>query len=195
MDRRIPFNEPFIVGKERHYIARAVSLGNIADDEHFTEACCRLVEKRFGVHKVLMTPSCTAALEMAAMLRGLEPDNEVILSSFTFVSTANAFVRLGAKPVFVDIRPDALNLDEDMIEAAVTSRTCVICLVHDAGTGCEMDPIMDIARRHQLRAVEDTAHRGRGLGSIGHLRISFRENKLFMCGEGGAPATGKDSCR
>ncbi len=193
MKIRIPFNKPFIAGKELYYIARAVTLGNIAGDGYFTKGCCRLLEERFGIHKVLMTPSCTAALELAAMLCGLEPEDEVILPSFTFVSTANAFVRLGARPVFVDIRPDTLNLDEELVAAAVTSRTRVICPVHYAGIGCEMDPIMELARRHRLRVVEDAAqgvnasYRGRSLGSIGQLgTYSFHETKNFICGEGGA---------
>src|SRR6516164_1091580 len=126
MQPRIPFNKPFIVGKELYYIARAVTLGNIGGDGYFTQNCCRLLEERFGIHRVLLTPSCTAALEMAALLCGLEPGDEVILPSFTFVSTASAVVRLGAKPVFVDVRPDTLNLDDSRVEDAITPRTKAI---------------------------------------------------------------------
>lgn len=193
MQDRIPFNRPFIAGKELYYVAQAVTLGNIAGDGHFTKGCCRLLEERFGIHKVLMTPSCTAALEMAAMLCDLEPGDEVIMPSFTFVSTANAFARLGARPVFVDIRPDTLNLDERRVAEAVTPRTRAICPVHYAGIGCEMEPLMAIAREYDLRVVEDAAqgvnafYQGRPLGSIGQLgTYSFHETKNFICGEGGA---------
>src|SRR5215831_17919547 len=157
MATHIPFNKPFIAGKEMYYIARAVALGNIGGDGHFTQQCCRLLEERFGIHKALMTPSCTAALEMAAMLCGLGPGDEVILPSFTFVSTANAFVRLGAKPVFVDIRPDTLNLSEELIEKAITPRTKAIFPVHYAGVACAMERIMTIATQHNLLVVEDAA--------------------------------------
>src|SRR5438552_577382 len=133
MQQRIPFNKPFIAGKELYYVAQAVTFENIAGDGVFTERCCRLLEERFGIHKVLLTPSCTAALEMAAMLCDLGPGDEVILPSYTFVSTANAFVRVGARPVFVDIRPDTLNLDESLIEAASTPRTRAVFPVHYAG--------------------------------------------------------------
>jgi len=189
----IPFNKPFIAGKELYYIAQAVTMGNIAADGYFTKACCRLLEERFGIKKVLLVPSGTAALELAAMLCDLRPGDEVIMPSYTFVSTASAFVRVGAKPVFVDIRPDTLNLDETKIEAAVTERTRVIVPVHYAGVGCEMDAVMDIARRHNLLVVEDAAqgvhafYKGRALGSIGHLGCySFHETKNYICGEGGA---------
>ncbi|HVC98367.1 MAG TPA: dTDP-4-amino-4,6-dideoxygalactose transaminase, partial [Pirellulales bacterium] len=155
--------------------------------------CSRLLEERFGIHKVLMTPSCTAALEMAAMLCGLGPGDEVIMPSFTFVSTANAVVRLGAKPVFVDIRPDTLNIDDALIEDAITPRTKAIFPVHYAGVGCEMDRIMTIARKHGLLVVEDAAqgvnafYNGRALGSLGDLGCySFHETKNYICGEGGA---------
>jgi dTDP-4-amino-4,6-dideoxygalactose transaminase len=189
----IPFNRPFIAGKELYYIAQAVTYGNIAGDGHFTQACCRLLEERFEIHKVLLTPSCTAALEIAAMLLDLGPGDEVIMPSYTFVSTANAVVRLGARPVFVDIRPDTLNLDERLIEAAITPRTKAIFPVHYAGVGCEMDTIMAIARKHNLKVVEDAAqgvnafYNGRALGSIGHLGCySFHETKNYISGEGGA---------
>jgi dTDP-4-amino-4,6-dideoxygalactose transaminase len=193
MAHRIPFNKPFIAGKELHYIAQAVANGKIASDGHFTKKCARLLEAEFGIPKVLMTPSCTAALEIAAMLCDLRPGDEVILPSYTFVSTANAFVRLGAKPVFVDIRPDTLNIDEELICEAITSRTKAICPVHYAGVGCEMDRIMQIAAQHGLVVVEDAAqavnarYKGRPLGSIGHLAAySFHETKNYVCGEGGA---------
>jgi dTDP-4-amino-4,6-dideoxygalactose transaminase len=193
MQPAIPFNKPFIVGKELYYIAQAVAFGNIAGDGHFTQACSRLLEQTFGIPKVLLTPSCTAALEMAALLLDLGPDDEVILPSFTFVSTANAFVRLGARPVFVDIRPDTLNLDPEAVDRAVTPRTRAIFPVHYAGVGCDMDAILAVARRHGLRVVEDAAqgvnafYKGRALGSIGDLgAYSFHETKNFICGEGGA---------
>lgn len=189
----IPFNKPFIAGKELYYIAQAVTMGNIAADGYFTKACSRLLEERFGIRKVLLVPSGTAALELAAMLCNLQPGDEVIMPSYTFVSTASAFVRVGARPVFVDIRPDTLNIDETKIEAAITERTRVIVPVHYGGVGCEMDRIMDIAGRYNLLVVEDAAqgvnafYKGRALGSIGHLGCySFHETKNYICGEGGA---------
>ncbi|HID22630.1 MAG TPA: dTDP-4-amino-4,6-dideoxygalactose transaminase [Planctomycetaceae bacterium] len=193
METRIPFNKPFIVGKEMYYIAQAVTSGNISGDGTFTKACCRLQEERFSIPKVLLTPSCTAALEMAALLCDLEPGDEVIMPSYTFVSTANAFVRVGARPVFVDIRPDTLNIDDAQIEDAITDRTRVIVPVHYAGVGCEMERIMTIAEKYDLTVVEDAAqgvnafYNGQALGSIGHLGCySFHETKNFICGEGGA---------
>src|SRR5690242_7704971 len=193
MTHRIPFNKPFIGGKELHYMAQAVASGKIASEGHFTQSCARLLEAEFGIPKVLMTPSCTAALEIAAMLCDLRPGDEVILPSYTFVSTANAVARLGARPVFVDIRRDTLNIDEELIEPAITRRTKAIFPVHYAGVSCEMDRIMEIAARHDLVVVEDaaqgvnSAYRGRPLGSIGHLAAySFHETKNYVCGEGGA---------
>jgi dTDP-4-amino-4,6-dideoxygalactose transaminase len=193
MPGHIPFNKPFIAGKELHYIARAVALGNIGGDGEYTQRCCRLLEELFGIHRVLMVPSCTAALEMAAMLCDLEPGDEVILPSFTFVSTANAVVRLGARPVFVDIRPDTLNIDDALIEEAITPRTKAIFPVHYAGVGCAMDRILTVARKYGLRVVEDAAqavnsfYDGRALGSLGDLgTYSFHETKNYICGEGGA---------
>ena len=193
MKPRIPFNKPFIVGKEIDYIVEAVTKGNIGGDGHFTQACSRLLEQRFGIRKVLLTPSCTAALEMIAMLLDLKPDDEVILPSFTFVSTANAFVRLGARPVFVDVRADTLNLDERLVEAAITERTRAIIAVHYAGVACDMDALGEIAARRGIALVEDAAqgvraaYRGRSLGSIGALgAYSFHETKNYICGEGGA---------
>lgn len=189
----VPFNRPFIAGKELYYIAQAVALGNISGDGQFTKRCARILEREFGVHRALMTPSCTASLEMAAMLCGLKEGDEVIMPSFTFVSTANAVVLQRARPVFVDIRSDTLNLDENLIERAITPRTRAIFPVHYAGVSCEMDTILDIARRHKLRVVEDAAqgvnarYRGRGLGSLGDLAAySFHETKNYICGEGGA---------
>ena len=190
---RIPFNKPFIAGKELYYIAQAVTFGNLGGDGLFTRRCAELLQERFGIPKVLLTPSCTAALEMAAQLCEVGPGDEVILPSYTFVSTASAFVRLGAKPVFVDIRPDTLNIDDALIEQAITPRTRAICVVHYAGVSCEMDRIMTIARAYGLRVVEDAAqgvnswYNGRALGSIGDLGCySFHETKNVICGEGGA---------
>jgi dTDP-4-amino-4,6-dideoxygalactose transaminase len=189
----IPFNKPFIVGKELYYIAQAVTYGNIGGDGAFTQRCAQLLEQRFGVHKVLLTPSCTAALEMAAMLCDLKPGDEVIVPSFTFVSTVNAFVRLGATPVFVDIRRDTLNIDDRLVEAAVTPRTRAIFPVHYAGNGCAMDRIMAVAKGYRLRVVEDAAQAvnarfdNQPLGSFGDLgTYSFHETKNYICGEGGA---------
>jgi dTDP-4-amino-4,6-dideoxygalactose transaminase len=189
----IPFNKPFIAGKELYYIAQAVTMGNLGGDGHFTKKCAELMQERFGIKKILMTPSCTASLEMAAQLCDVGPGDEVIMPSYTFVSTASAFVRMGAKPVFVDIRSDTLNIDETLIEDAITERTKAICVVHYAGVSCEMDRIMAIARGHNLKVVEDAAqgvnswYNGRALGSIGDLGCySFHETKNYICGEGGA---------
>lgn len=189
----IPFNKPFVAGKELYYIAQAVTFGNLGGDGTFTANCSRLLEERFDIQKVLLTPSCTAALEMAAILCECGPGDEVILPSFTFVSTASAFVRLGAKPIFVDIRPDTLNIDEALIEKAITPRTKAIVPMHYAGVGCDMEQIMELAERHRCWVVEDAAQavnsfrRGRALGSIGHLgAYSFHETKNYICGEGGA---------
>jgi dTDP-4-amino-4,6-dideoxygalactose transaminase len=189
----IPLHRPYIVGSEARYVSQAIASGSIAGDGPFTRRCARLLEERFGIERVLMTPSCTAALELAATLCGLGPGDEAILPSFTFVSTANAVVRLGARPVFVEVRPDTLNLDESRIEAALTPRTRAIFPVHYAGVSCEMGPIMEIARARGLRVVEDAAqgvhasYRGRALGSIGDLgAYSFHETKHLVCGEGGA---------
>src|SRR5262245_58045067 len=153
MQPGIPFNKPFIAGKELYYIAQAVTLGNIGRDSYFTEKRSRSLEELFLIHKTLMTPSCTAALEIAAMLCDLGPGDEVILPSFTFVSTASAFVRLGAKPVFVDIRPDTLNIDDALIEEAITERTKAIIPVHYAGVACEMDRIQTIAGKYGLKVI------------------------------------------
>ncbi len=193
MRSTIPFNKPFVAGKELFYIAQAVTLGNLAGDGFFTQRCQRILEKKLGVDRVLLTPSCTAALELAAQLCRLQPRDEVIVPSFTFVSTANAFVRLGARPRFVDIRPDTLNLDESQVVRALTLQTRAIFPVHYAGVACEMDALMAVAERHGLLVVEDAAqgvgasYKGRALGSIGHLgAYSFHETKNYICGEGGA---------
>ncbi|MBK9161556.1 MAG: dTDP-4-amino-4,6-dideoxygalactose transaminase [Nitrosomonadales bacterium] len=191
--KRIPFNKPFIIGRELSLIADAVAQGHLSGDGTYTKSCHRWFEEKLGCRKALLTHSCTGALEMAAILCDIQPGDEVILPSYTFVSTANAFVLRGAVPVFVDIRPDTLNIDENLIEAAITRRTRVIVPVHYAGVPCEMDAIMDIAQRHKLLVVEDAAqallstYRGRALGSIGHLGcLSFHETKNIISGEGGA---------
>jgi len=189
----IPFNRPCIAGNEIKYITEAVHSRHTCGDGPFSKRCQSFLERRFGADKVLLTTSCTSALEMAGLLCGLERDDEVILPSFTFVSTANAIVLRGARPVFVDIRADTLNLDERLIEEAITPRTKAIWPVHYAGVACEMDEILAIARRHSLRVVEDAAqgvnasYKGRWLGTIGDLGCySFHETKNFSCGEGGA---------
>ncbi len=189
----IPFNKPCIVGAELIYVGQAVAGGHASGDGPFTRRVEKLLQTQFGAQRILLTPSCTAALEIAALLCGLGPGDEVILPSYTFVSTANAFVLRGATPVFVDIRPDTLNIDERLIEAAITPRTRAIFPVHYAGVACEMDTIMAIANRHNLLVVEDAAqgvfakYKDRWLGAIGHLGCySFHETKNFSCGEGGA---------
>ncbi|HZW33889.1 MAG TPA: dTDP-4-amino-4,6-dideoxygalactose transaminase [Isosphaeraceae bacterium] len=189
----IPFTKPWVLGRELEYVAEAVRTGAIAGDGPFTRRCARLLEERFGIRKVLMTPSCTAALELAAQLCDLRPGDEVIVPSYTFVTTASSFVRLGARPVFVEIRPDTLNIDPGRIEDAVTRRTRAIFPIDYAGVGCDMDEILEIARRHRLRVVEDAAqgvnafYKGRALGSMGDLgAYSFHHTKNLVCGEGGA---------
>ena len=189
----IPFNRSTTLGKELQYIAETLSRGQIAGDQTFTRRCQALLERLTGARRVLLTTSCTHALELAALLLDLKPGDEAIMPSFTFVSTANAVVLRGATPVFVDVRPDTLNLDERQIERHITSRTRLIVPVHYAGVGCEMDAIGTIAERHGLAVVEDNAHglfgkyRGRPLGTFGTLATqSFHETKNFTCGEGGA---------
>lgn len=189
----IPFNKPFMSGREIEYIKEAHALGHLAGDGIFTKRCHAWLEDTVGCDKALLTHSCTAALEMAALLLELAPGDEVIMPSFTFVSTANAFVLRGAKPVFVDIRQDTLNIDERLIEAAITERTKAICVVHYAGVGCEMDAILEIAERHNLVVVEDAAqgilstYKGQPLGSFGRFAaLSFHETKNVISGEGGA---------
>lgn len=189
----IPFNCPFATGDELDYIRAAIATPKFSGDGKFTADCHRLLEESLGVPKAFLTSSCTHALEMAAFLLNLGPDDEVILPSFTFTSTANAFVLRGARPVFVDIRTDTLNIDEKRIEDRITKHTKAIFLVHYAGVGCEMETIMAVARRHGLAVVEDNAHglygkyRDRYLGTFGELAaLSFHETKNFNCGEGGA---------
>lgn len=189
----VPFNKPYMTGNELLYISQAHAKSHLAGDGEFTRRCSRWLEERTGACKALLTHSCTAALEMAAILAGLGPGDEVIMPSYTFVSTANAFVLRGAVPVFVDIRLDTLNIDETLIEAAITPRTRAIVPVHYAGVACEMDTIMEIASRHGLTVIEDAAqglmstYKGRPLGSIGHLAcLSFHETKNIISGEGGA---------
>jgi len=189
----IPFNKPYLTGKELHYISEAHAQGQLAGDGYFTKKCNAWLEETTGCHKALLTHSCTAALEMAAILADIQPGDEVIMPSYTFVSTANAFVLRGGVPVFVDIREDTLNIDERLIEAAITPRTKAIVPVHYAGVACEMDTIMAIARDHNLLVIEDAAqgimatYKGRPLGSIGDLGCySFHETKNIISGEGGA---------
>jgi dTDP-4-amino-4,6-dideoxygalactose transaminase len=190
---RIPFNRPHMVGKELWYIAQAHAAGQLAGDGPFTKKCRTWLEQRTGAKIALLTHSCTSALDMAAILAGVGPGDEIIMPSFTFVSTANAFVLRGATPVFVDIRPDTLNLDETKLKAAITKRTKAIVPVHYAGVACEMAEIMDIAERNNLMVIEDAAqglmarYRGRALGSFGHMAtLSFHETKNVISGEGGA---------
>jgi len=189
----VPFNKPYMTGKEVGYIAEAHANNVLAGDGPFTRRCHAWLEQKTGCSKALLTHSCTAALEMAAILADIQPGDEVIMPSYTFVSTANAFVLRGGVPVFVDIRPDTLNIDETRIEAAITPRTKAVVTVHYAGVACEMDGIMAIAERHHLLVIEDAAqgvqgsYRGRPLGSIGHLGCySFHETKNIISGEGGA---------
>jgi len=189
----IPFNRSSLEGRELEYIFQTITIGQIAGDQTFSKKCHKMLEETLGVRKALVTTSCTHALEMSAMLLGIQPGDEVIVPSFTFVSTPNAFVLHGAKPVFCDVRPDTLNLDETKLEALITPRTKAIVPVHYAGVGCEMDTITEIAKRHGLAIVEDNAHglfgkyRGRWLGTLGGLATqSFHETKNITCGEGGA---------
>lgn len=189
----IHFNVPPVTGNEIKYIQQAIDSHKICGDGQFTKKCNEWLEKHLEGHKVLLTTSCTSALEMAAVLCDVKPGDEVILPSYTFCSTADAFVQRGAKLVFVDIRPDTMNIDEKKIEAAITEKTKVIVPVHYAGVACEMDTIMDIARRHNLKVVEDAAqaicstYKGKQLGTIGDFGcLSFHETKNFSMGEGGA---------
>ena len=189
----IPFNKPFLAGKELYYIAQAVLSGHSAGDGMFTKKCQTLMEEKFRAKKILLTNSCTAALEMAAILCRIEPGDEVILPSFTFVSTANAFYLRGAKITFVDIEKDTLNIDVTQIENAITEKTKAIVPVHYAGIACDMDAILNIAKRNKLYVVEDAAqgvnarYDGKFLGTIGDIgTYSFHETKNYICGEGGA---------
>lgn len=189
----IPYNKPFIIGKELEYIRQAVESGKISGDGKFSKLCQSFLEKRFGFGKVLLTSSCTDALEMAAILLDISEGDEVIMPSFTFVSTANAFILRGAKIVFADIRPDTLNIDESKIEALITPRTKALVIVHYAGVSCDMEKISAIIQKHSIALVEDAAlainssYRGKALGSFGQLStLSFHETKNIIAGEGGA---------
>lgn len=189
----IPFNKPFVTNRELGYIAEAYGKAHLSGDGAFTKKCHAWLETETGASKALLTHSCTAALEMTAMLAGIGPGDEVIMPSYTFVSTANAFVLRGAVPVFVDIRADTCNLDETLVEAAITDRTRAIVAVHYAGVACAMDVLQEIARRHQLLLIEDAAqgvmarYKGQALGAIGDFgTYSFHETKNVTCGEGGA---------
>lgn len=190
----IPFNAPPVVGTEIDYMQSAMASGKLCGDGGFTRRCQQWMEHQFGSKKVLLTPSCTASLEMAAILINIQPGDEVIMPSYTFVSTANAFVLRGATIVFVDVRPDTMNIDETRIEAAITAKTRAIVPVHYAGVACEMDAIMALANKHQLLVIEDAAqgvmstYKGKALGTIGHIGcFSFHETKNYTAGgEGGA---------
>jgi dTDP-4-amino-4,6-dideoxygalactose transaminase len=192
-DAPIPFNRPSFAGNEQAYMADAIHLGHASGDGSYTKKCHALLESDLQVPKALLTTSCTHALEMAALLLDIKPGDEVIVPSFTFVSTINAFILRGARPVFIDVRPDTLNLDEQQLEGLITERTRAIVPVHYAGVACAMDAIMAIAQRHGVAVVEDNAHalfgtyRGRYLGTFGVMATqSFHETKNFTCGEGGA---------
>jgi dTDP-4-amino-4,6-dideoxygalactose transaminase len=189
----IPFNRPGLAGPEIEYMKQAVAAGKIAGDGRFTRRCEELLAAELGAARVLLTTSCTHALEMSALLLDLDPGDEVVIPSFTFVSTVNAFALRGARPVFADIRPDTLNLDEAQLPDLVGPRTRAVVPVHYAGVGCEMDAILEVARRHGLAVIEDNAHglfgkrRGQKLGSFGCMStLSFHETKNVTCGEGGA---------
>lgn len=189
----ISFNIPPYTGREIEYIKKAIDNKKICGDGEFTQKCDSWIEKNTGCMKSLLTTSCTQALEMAALLANIHPGDEVIMPSYTFVSTANAFVLRGARIVFIDIRPDTLNIDESLIEGAITEKTRAIVPVHYAGVACEMDTIMEIAKRHELLVIEDAAqgvmakYKGKALGSIGDFGcFSFHETKNYSMGEGGA---------
>ncbi len=190
---RIPFNKPALTGNELNYIADAISRGHSAGDGWYTSRCHEFLQRELACHRALLTTSCTHALEMCALLLNVGPGDEVIVPTFTFVSTANAFVLRGAKPVFIDVRPDTLNLDERLLEDCITSRTKAVIPVHYAGVGCEMEAICSIAARFGVKVVEDNAHglfaryQGKSLGTFGQLATqSFHETKNVICGEGGA---------
>lgn len=190
---RIPFNKPSLSGDELLHVAESIRAGHISCDGRFTKRCRELLETELAVAGVLLTTSCTHALEMAALLLNITPGDEVIVPSFTFVSTVNAFVLRGAVPRFVDIRLDTLNMDESLVERLITNRTKAIVPVHYAGVGCEMDTILSLAKKHRIPVIEDNAHgvfgryRGRLLGTFGSLAtLSFHETKNLTCGEGGA---------
>ncbi|MFC2055782.1 dTDP-4-amino-4,6-dideoxygalactose transaminase [Chloroflexota bacterium] len=189
----IPFNKPSLTGDELNYLTQAIEKYHISGDGIFTSKCHQWLEKHFNIPKVLLTTSCTHALEMSAFLLNVKPGDEVIIPSFTFVSTVNAYVNRGATPIFIDIRPDTLNLDEKLLERLINPRTKAILPVHYAGVGCEMDAILEIAEEHHVPVVEDNAHglfgkyKGKYLGTFGSLATqSFHETKNITCGEGGA---------
>ncbi|HUN94355.1 MAG TPA: dTDP-4-amino-4,6-dideoxygalactose transaminase [Burkholderiaceae bacterium] len=193
LKEHIPFNRPPMTGKELHYVAECLFRGRLAGDGHYTQRCHAWLQRNSGSGRALLTHSCTAALEMAALLLDIQPGDEIVMPSYTFVSTANAFVLRGGVPVFVDIRADTLNLDERLVEAALTPRTRAIVPVHYAGVACAMDEILALAARHGIKVVEDAAqgvmaqYKGRTLGSIGDLgAYSFHETKNVISGEGGA---------
>ncbi len=196
----VPFSKPYLTGNEIEYIKRSHLVGNLSGDGQFTKQCSQWLEAQAQSKKALLTHSCTGALEMAAILANIQPGDEVIMPSYTFVSTANAFVLRGAIPVFVDIRPDTLNIDEKLIESAITSKTKAIVPVHYAGVGCEMDAIMSIANKYDLLVIEDAAqgimatYKNKPLGSIGHMAgYSFHETKNIISGEGGALLVNDDA--
>lgn len=189
----IEFNIPPVTGKELEYMKIAMDNKKICGDGEFTKKCSEWMRKKFNVNNVLLTTSCTSALEMSAILSNIEPGDEVIMPSYTFVSTADAFVSRGAKVVFVDIRPDTMNIDENLIESAITNKTKVIAVVHYAGVSCEMDKILEIAKKHNVKVIEDAAqgvmskYKGKALGTIGDMGCySFHETKNYSMGEGGA---------
>lgn len=198
---RVDFNNPIPVGKEIEYVTQAIYSGHISGDGPFTKKCHALLEQELGVKKALLTTNCTHALEMMAILLDTQPGDEVIMPDFTFVSTVNAFVLRGAIPVFIDVRPDTLNLDETKLEALITPKTKAIVPVHYAGVGCEMDSILEIANRHGVAVVEDNAHglfakyKGKFLGTFGVMASqSFHETKNFTSGEGGALLINDEKC-
>ena len=189
----IGFNVPPVIGTEKKYVKKAIKAHKICGDGEFTKKCSKWMENRFDAKEVLLTTSCSSALEMAALLSNIKPGDEVIMPAFTFVSTANAFVLRGAKIVFVDIRPDTMNIDENLIEAAITDKTKAIVPVHYAGVACEMDKILEIAKKHKLLVIEDAAqgvmakYKDKYLGTIGDIGCySFHETKNYSSGEGGA---------
>src|SRR3982751_450656 len=189
----IPFNKPYLTGRETEGLERAFKNLRFAGDGPFTHECARTLETFLGCHRALLTTSCTHALELAALLLEIKPGDEVIVPSFTFVSTINAFVLRGARPVFIDVRPDTLNMDESLLSSVITPRTRAIVAVHYAGVGCEMDMIMNIAGRYGVDVMEDNAHglcgkyKDKSLGTFGPFASqSFHETKNITCGEGGA---------
>ncbi len=192
-DIRIPFNRATFVGRERDYLEQCLAAGHLSGGGSFSKRCCDLLEARLGCRRVMLTSSCTDALEMCGLLLDVGPQDEFIVPSFTFTSTANALALRGARPVFADVRPDTLNLDEAQLRSLITPRTRAIVAVHYAGVGCAMDEICEIAREHSIAVIEDNAHgifgryKGRELGTIGALgTLSFHETKSVSCGEGGA---------